>query len=829
MASGANAENADQGSADLPTHARVTIIGGGVIGCNVAYHLAKRGWTDVVLLEKHKLTSGSTWHAAGLVVTSGFTSETSVELAKYTLDLYSRLEAETGYATGFNPIGLLQIAANEDVLTDLRRKASFNRYMGIASKELSPAEVKEMWPLAKTDDVLAGFLTEGDGRANPVDVTISLAKGAKAAGVTIIEDVEVTGITQENGSVTGVLTDRGPIVSEYVVNCAGMWGREIGEMAGVNVPLQSAEHYYVLLDGVEVDRSWPVLEDPSVYGYFREEGSGLMVGIFETVSAPWALDGIPKPCEFKVLEPDMDRMMPYLQNALERIPAYQDAKLRDFFCGPESFSPDLSPIVGEAPELRNFFVAAGLNSLGILTGGGIGRLVANWIVDGLPDMDVCELNIDRFQRFQSNRAFRRDRTVEIVGEMYKIHFPGKPADSARNAKCHVLHERLRAAGAFCVPSAGWEIPDWYAPEGVAAEVEEYGWGRPSFQDYAAEEHRACREDVILMEMSFMSKFFVQGRDALRELNHISCNDIDVPPGRIVYTQWTNERGGIEADLTVTRMRENEFMVVCSDTMHRHVETWMRRHFDPEAHVSITDVTSGSAMLTIQGPKSRALLAKLTPDSMANEDFPYLHAKEIEIDYARVYAIRITYLGELGWELYIPTEYAVAVYDRIVEVGAEFGLRHAGLQALTSLRLEKAYRDYGHDIDNMDTPMDVGLGFAVKLDKPGGFIGRDVLAKQKEAGVGNRRLLLFQLVDPEPQLFHMEVIWRNEKRVGYIRVGGYGHTLGAAIGLGMIETDEPVKKSYIESGKWEIEIDGKRFAANASVRTQYDPQMKRIKA
>jgi 4-methylaminobutanoate oxidase (formaldehyde-forming) len=815
-------------ASEIPSTARVVIIGGGVIGCNVAYHFAKRGWTDVVLLEKHKLTSGTTWHAAGLVVTSGFTTETSIELARYTRDLYAGLEAETGFATGFKPVGLLQIAANPGILTDLRRKASFNRLMGIESQEFSPGEVQEMWPLARTDDVLAGFLTEGDGRANPVDVTISLARGAKAAGVKIVEGVEVTGISQKSGAVTGVLTDHGPITSEYVVNCAGMWGREIGQMAGVTVPLQATEHYYVLLDGVEIDRSWPVLEDPSVYGYFREEGSGLMVGLFETVSAPWALDGIPRPCEYKVLEPDMDRMMPYLQNALERIPAAKDASLRDFFCGPESFTPDLSPVVGEAPELRNFFVAAGLNSLGILTGGGVGRLVANWIVDGLPDMDVCEINIDRFHPYQTNRAFRRDRTVEIVGEMYKVHYPNKPVDTARDARRHVLHERLAAAGAFTVPSAGWEIPDWYAPEGAEPVVEDYDWGRPRWYDFVAEEHRACREDVILMEMSFMSKFLVQGRDAARELGRLSCNEVDVPPDRIVYTQWTNERGGIEADLTVTRLGEREFMVVCSDTVHRHVETWMRRRFDPDAHVTVTDVTSGRAMLTIQGPKSRALLSKITHASLSNEDFPYLGAREIDIDYARVYAIRVTYLGELGWELYIPTENALSVYDRIVEAGAEFGLRHAGLQALTSLRLEKAYRDYGHDIDNMDTPYDVGLGFAVKLDKPGGFIGRDALAAQKEAGVGNRRLLQFQLEDPEPLLFHGEVLWRDDERVGYIRVGGYGHTLGSAIGLGMVEADEPVTKSYVESGAWEVEIAGVRHPAKASIRPLYDPGMKRIK-
>ncbi len=486
-------------------------------------------------------------------------------------------------------------------------------------------------------------------------------------------------------------------------------------------------------------------------------------------------------------------------------------------------------MIGEAPELKNFFVAAGLNSLGILTGGGVGRLIANWIVDGLPDMDVNELNIDRFQRFDATRAFRRDRTVEILGEMYKVHYPGKGASSARGVRRHVLNDRLEQAGGCFVQSAGWEIADWYAPEGEKAEVSEYSWGRPPFFEWAAEEHRACREDVILMDMSFMSKFIVQGRDALECLSWVSCNDIDVPPGRIVYTQWTNARGGIEADLTITRLGEQEFMVVCSDTAHRHTETWMRRNFRPDAHVTITDVTSGRAMLSIQGPKSRALLEKITGEDMSNENFPYLTGREMEIDYSLVYAVRVTYLGELGWELYIPTEQAAAVYDRLVEAGPEFGLRHAGLQALTSLRLEKAYRDYGHDIDNMDTPIEVGLGFAVKLDKPGGFIGRDVLAKQKSQGILNKRMLQFRLVDPEPLLFHAEVVWRNEEIAGYVRVGGYGHTLGASVGLAVVEADEPIKKAWVEAGKWQIEIAGVRHAAIASVSPMYDPKLLRVKS
>jgi 4-methylaminobutanoate oxidase (formaldehyde-forming) len=601
-------------------------------------------------------------------------------------------------------------------------------------------------------------------------------------------------------------------------------------MAGVSCPLQAAEHYYIILEGIDgVHRELPILEDPSVYGYFREETSGLMVGLFETTAAPWALDSIPDKFSFGSLDPDLDRMMPYLQNALERLPAAKDARVRQFFCGPESFTPDLSPLIGEAPELRNFFVAAGLNSLGILQGGGIGRLVANWIVDGLPDLDVAELHIDRFQPYQSNRDHRRDRTREIVGEMYKVHFPNESFETARNVKRHILHERLATAGAFFVQSAGWEIADWYAPAGKKAEVESYSWQRQNWFPYAAEEHRACREDVVLMDMSFMSKFIVQGRDALAALDYLSCNEVDVPVGRIVYTQWTNAAGGIEADLTITRKSEEEFLVVCSDTVHRHVETWMRRYFPDDGHVTITDVTSGYAMLSIQGPRSRSLLGELTTVSLSNEDFPYLSSQEIDIGYARVRATRVTYLGELGWELYVPTEHARDVYDRLLGAGADHGLKHAGLQALGSLRLEKAYRDFGHDIGNLDTPLEAGLGFAVKLDKPGGFIGRDALAVQKKAGAPRRRLVQFLLSDSEPLMYHGEVIWRNAAAVGTIRAGAFGHTLGASVGLGYVESDGPVTRDFISSANWEIEIAGQRYATRASLLPLYDPKGERIRA
>ena len=671
----------ESSNAPLPTHAQVVIIGGGGIGCSVAYHLTKLGWRDVVLLERSQLTAGTTWHAAGLVVTpSG--DELSVEMATYTIELMKTLEAETGQSTGFNPIGYLQLACTPEWLEERRRMAVAARRLGVNYLEISPAEVKELWPLADTSDILAGFFTPEDGRANPVDFTMALAKGARMGGAQIFEETAVTGINQKDGRVTGIVTEKGDIETEYVVNCAGLWGRELGKFAGVNVPLQAAEHYYLLTEPIEeVHPDLPIIEDFGRYSYFREEVGGLLVGFFEPVAGPWGMDGIPKDFSFGELKPDWDRMMPYIDIAMERVPILKNTGIHKFFCGPESFTPDGGPLLGEAPELKNFYVAAGLNSLGILQGGGVGKIMAQWIVDGYCPVESMDIDIARCFPFQGTQKYLTDRTVETLGLQYMLIWPNFENKTARNLRKTAIHDHLAKAGAHFVEGMGWEIPDWYAPTGVEPKVESYQWGRQNWFEYLAEEHRACREDVILMDVTSMSKFLVQGRDAEKALNYICANDVAVPVGKVVYTQWLNEEGGIEADLTVTRLAECEFLVVCSDTVHRHVETWMRRHIPEGAHVAITDVTSGRAMLSIQGPGSRALLDSLTSTSMSDVDFPYLAAREIDIGYARVLAIRITYLGELGWELVVATEHARDVYDRIVEAGKQFGLRHAGLKAL----------------------------------------------------------------------------------------------------------------------------------------------------
>lgn len=814
----------------LPDRARVVVIGGGVIGCSVAYHLAHMGCKDVVLLERDRITSGTTWHAAGLMVTFGSTSETSTEMRKYTRDLYSRLEAETGQATGFKPVGFIELAKDADRLEEYRRVSAFNRHCGVNVHEISAKEVKDLFPLANVEDILAGFYVKEDGRADPVDVTMALAKGARLQGAKVIEEIAVIDVIVKKGRVCGVRTSRGDIECEYVVNCAGMWARQLGARNGVNIPLQAAEHYYLITEKIpEIRSSWPVIEDPGSYGYYREEGGGLMIGLFEPVCAPWNVGGIPDDFSFGTITPDWDRMGPYVETAMKRVPISLQTGVKKFFCGPESFTPDLAPIVGEAPEIKNYFVAAGLNSIGILTGGGLGRVMAHWILNGRADVDITGMNIDRLHTYQNNPEYRRTRTVESLGMVYQCHYPTRSMQTARGAKKSAIYDRLAERRAYFRDVSGWEGADWYAPEGVEPKVTSLSWGRQPWFPYWEAEHRAAREGVILMDMSFMAKFLVQGRDAGKLLNYLSANDVDGKEGTITYTQWLNEGGTIEADLTVTKLGEEKYWVVASDTAHRHAETWMKRHIGDDQHVFVTDVTSGYAQINIQGPKSRELLQSITSADLSNEAFPFRTAREIDIGFGRVLCIRITYLGELGYELYIPTEQALHVYDRLVEAGKSFGLVHAGLKALASLRMEKGYRDYGHDIDNTDPVLDAGLGFFVDMKKPGGFLGKDAVLAKKAEGPLKRRILQVLLNDPEPMMFHAEIVHRNGKAVGYIRAASYGHTLGAAVGLAMIEAGEPIDATYVTSGTWEVEIAGRRYPAQASIKPLYDPDMKHVKA
>ena len=815
---------------ELPRQANVVIIGGGIIGCSIAYHLGHMNCKDVVLLERDELTSGTTWHAAGLMVTFGSLSETSTQMRLYGRDLYNRLEAETGLSTGFTPVGFIEVASDRDRLEEYRRVAAFNRHCGINVHEISPSQIKDLFPLARVDDLLAGFYVKEDGRVNPVDATLALAKGARNHGVQVFQGVSASGIIKKNGRVAGVRTAQGDIRADVVVNCAGMWARQIGEVSGVNIPNQAAEHYYLITEEMDgMPQNMPVLEDPSHYGYYREEVGGLMVGLFEPVCAPWNIKRIPEDFSFGEIEPDWDRMGPFVEKAISRVPVIQDLGIKTFFCGPESFTADLAPIVGEAPEVKNYFVAAGLNSIGIIMGPGLGRAMAHWIVNGKPDVDITGFNMSRLHRYQNNPDYRRHRTVESLGMVYQCHYPYKSMKTARGAKKSPFYDRLKNRGAFFRDVSGWECADWYAPAGHEAKIDKHSWCRESWFDHWEAEHRAAREKVILMDMSFMPRFLVQGRDAGKVLDTLSTNDVNLESNRITYTPWLNEDGKLEIDLTVAKLEDEKFMVVVTDTMHRHAENWLKRHIPDEAHAFATDITSAYAQLNIQGPRSRELLQSLTETDLSNAAFPYRHVEEIAIGYARMICARITYLGELGYELYIPTEQATHVYDMIVEAGEPFGLRHAGLKALASLRMEKGYRDYGHDMDNTDDPYEAGLSFTVKMDKSADFIGKAACAKKQAQGLPNRRLAQVLVNDPLPLLFHAEVVSRNGKPVGYVRSGSYGYTLGGAVGLVMIEADEAIDQAYIDAGKWEIDIAGKVYPAIVSLSPLYDPGMERIKS
>src|SRR5579862_8382643 len=804
----------------LPKQARVVIIGGGMAGCSIAYHLAKLGWTDVLLLERAQLTSGTTWHAAGLLTTLRDT-ETQTRLAAYSQQLFRRLEEETGQATGLIECGSIQLALTAAKAEEMRRGYRAAQSWGIECREIDAAEVQRMWPLAYVGDVQAAFHFPNDGRINPTDVTRALAKGARRAGVAFFENCPVTAIEQHGGRVTAVISALGRVATGIVVNCAGMWARQVGQLAGIDVPLQAAEHYYLISEAVAgVHPRLPILRDPGRSAYIREEAGKLMVGIFEDVARPWRVGGIPPDFTFGEIPPDWDRMQPHLERAIERVPVLAQTGVKLLFCGPESFTADHNYLMGEAPNLRGFFVAAGFNSLGILSGGGVGFVMAQWIAQGNAPMDVWSVNVRRTHAWQNNPKYLQDRIVETLGIGYQDHWPFRQPVTARGVKKSVLHERLAAAGACFGESAGWERPNWYARAGQKPEYE-YSWGRQNWFENNAEEHRAVRERVGLFEQSSFAKFLVQGRDAETALNRIATVDTRVPVGRVLYTQFLNERGGIEADLTITRLREDCYFVITAAFTATHVQGWLRDHIDPALHCVVTEVTDGWSMLNVQGPRSRELLASIAAGDWSNDAFPFATAREVDIGYQRALAVRLTYMGELGWELYIPVPFTLQVYDALVEAGAAFGLKHCGYHTLNSLRMEKAYRDWSHDIGPDDNPLDSGLAFTCAWDKTGGFIGREALLPVRKERA-KRRLVQFLLQDPTPMLYHNEPILRDGVRVGFVTSGMYGHTLGAAVGLGYVSSEEGVTEEFIRSGRFELLIGNDRVPARASLRPLYDP-------
>ena len=813
---------------ELPTHAQVVIIGGGIVGCSVAYHLTKLGWKDVVLLERKTLAGGTSWHAAGLV-TQLRSSRTLIDIARYGVELYPTLEAETGVATGFRQTGSVTVARTKGRVDELKKTISLGRCFDIEIEEVSPGEAGEMLPLMRTDDVLGAVYIPKDGQTIPTATAYALAEGARMGDATLVENVKVTGIRQRNGVVRGVATERGDIACETVVNCAGMWAREIGIMCGVSVPLHAAEHMYLVTNGMGVPYEMHSLRDPDGHIYFRrdiEDTGAILMGGFEPVAKPWGMDGIPDDYNFSLLDPDWDHFKLFWKRAIERVPAMEQAGINRFYVSAESFTPDNRYIMGEAPELRNFYVASGLNSTGIAGAAGVGKATAEWIVKGEPTMDLWEVDIRRFHPFQNSARYLHDRTVETVGLLYGMHWPQRQPETARGTRRSPLHDRLAVRGACFGSVAGWERPNWYAPEGVEPAYE-YSYGRQNWFPYTAEEHRAVRETVGLFDQTSFAKFMVQGRDAAAALQRICANDVAVPPGTVVYTAMLNHRGGIEADLTVTRIAEDGYLIITAGATATRDFNWVKSNVPEGAHVSLTDVTSAYAVLGVMGPRSRELLSRLTDADLSNDSFPFLTSREIAIGYATLRATRITYVGELGWELYIPTEFAIGVYEAIVAEGTELGLRHAGFHAMDSLRSEKAYRGWGHDITDMETPLEAGLGFAVGFDNGADFIGRDALLRQREGSL-KRRLAVFTLDDPEPLLLGDEPVYRDGQLVGRITSGAYGHTLGRSVGMGYVESEDGVDAAYIRGGSYELELLTERYPATATLRAPYDPKSERVR-
>jgi len=814
---------------DLPRQARAVIIGGGVVGCSVAYHLAKLGWRDVVLLERKQLTSGTTWHAAGLIGQLRATANMT-RLARYSAELYTGLEAETGVATGYRQGGSISAALTDERLEELYRSAAMARAFGVPVEELSPDEVKARYEHINLDGVTGGVWLPTDGQADPTGIALALAKGARQRGALIRERVRVTGLTREDRRVTGVdwASDdgqaEGRIACDMMVNCAGMWGREVGRMAGTNVPLQACEHFYIVTEAIEGLSRMPVLRVPDECAYYKEDAGKILLGAFEPNAKPWGMDGIPPDFEFDQLPEDFDHFEPILEAACHRMPMLAEAGIHTFFNGPESFTPDDAYHLGLAPEMDNVWVAAGFNSIGIQSAGGAGMALAQWMEDGEKPFDLGDVDITRMQPFQGNRHYLVERSRETLGLLYADHFPYRQKETARGVRRSPFHAQLLEHGAVMGEASGWERANWFAAPGEAREYR-YSWGRQNWFDNAAAEHRAVRGNVGLYDMSSFGKLRVEGHDAEAFLNHVCGGNMSVPAGKIVYTQFLNPRGGIEADVTVTRLSETAYLVVTPAATRLADETWLRRHAG-DRRVVITDVTAAEGVLAVMGPNARQLLQAVSPNDFSNAANPFGTAQQIEIGMGLARAHRVSYVGELGWEVYVSADMAGHVFETLMEAGQDVGLRLCGMHMMDSCRIEKAFRHFGHDITCEDHVIDAGLGFAVDLSKED-FIGKRAVAQRKETGP-DFRMVQFLLGDPEPLLYHNEPILRDGEIVGYLSSGNYGHHLGAAVGMGYVPCKGESAADVLASA-YAIDVKGTRVAATASLKPLYDPKAERMKA
>ncbi len=813
-------------SKPIPNKARAVIIGGGVSGCSVAYHLAKLGWTDVVLLERKQLTCGTTWHAAGLIGQLR-ASQNMTRLAKYSADLYVKLEAETGIGTGMRQCGSMTVALTDERKEEIYRQASLARAFDVDVREITVDEVKGLYPHLNTADVRAAVHLPLDGQCDPANIAMALAKGARQNGATVIEGVKVASVVTKNGRVTGITCEQNgesfTIETDNVVNAAGMWGRTLADMSGVTLPLHACEHFYIVTEPIPNLERLPVLRVPDECTYYKEDAGKMLIGAFELKAKPWGMDGISEDFCFDQLPEDFDHFQPILENAINRMPMLETAGIHTFFNGPESFTPDDRYYLGEAPQLKGYWVAAGYNSIGIVSSGGAGMALAQWMNDGEPPFDLWEVDIRRAQPFQKNRAYLKDRVSETLGLLYADHFPYRQMATARGVRRSPIHEHLKARGAVFGEVAGWERANWFAKEGQEREYK-YSWKRQNWFENQKEEHLAVREGVGLFDMTSFGKIRVEGRDALAFLQKLCANQMDVAPGKIVYTQMLNARGGIESDLTVTRLSETAFLLVVPGATLQRDLAWLRKHLRDE-FVVITDVTASESVLCVMGPKARELMVKVSPNDFSNSAHPFATAREIEIGMGLARAHRVTYVGELGWELYVSTDQTAHVFEALEAAGAEVGLKLCGLHTLDSCRIEKAFRHFGHDITDEDHVLEAGLGFAVRVNK-GDFIGREAVLRKEGKGL-SRRMVQFKLTDPEPLLFHNEALVRDGRIVSTITSGNYGHFLGGAIGMGYVPCEGESEEEVLASD-YEIEIAGKRVKAEASLVPMYDPKATRVR-
>ena len=811
---------------NIPGTARVVIIGGGVIGCSVAYHLAQKGWKEIILLERKQLTSGTTWHAAGLIAQLR-ASANMTKLAKYSQELYGNLEKETGVATGFKRCGSITVALTEERKEEIFRQAAMARAFGVDVEEISPNEVKNKYEHLNIDGVKAGVWLPKDGQGDPGNIALALAKGARNKGVDIFENTSVTGLITKGRRVSGVnwKTDNssGCIEADMVVNCGGMWGHEVGRMAGVNVPLHACEHFYIVTEPVKELTQLPVLRVPDECAYYKEDAGKFLLGAFEPISKPWGMSGIPKDFEFDQLPEDFDHFEPILEAACERMPILAEAGIQTFFNGPESFTPDDAYHLGLAPELDNFWVAAGFNSIGIQSAGGAGMALAEWMDSGSKPFDLGDVDISRMQPFQGNKKYLFERSKETLGLLYADHFPFLQKKTARNIRRTPFHYQLLNQGAVMGEIAGWERANWFADKGQKRSYE-YTWKRQNWFENSAREHRSIRENIGMYDMSSFGKIRIEGRDATKFLNFVAGGQYDVEIGKIVYSQFLNNAGGIEADVTITRLTESAYLVVTPAATRLADQIWLSRNIG-DFNVVITDVTAGEGVLAIMGPSSRKLLQMVSPNSFDNDVNPFGTAQEIEIGMGLARVHRVTYVGELGWEVYVSSDQAGHIFDTLFDAGQDLDMKLCGMHMMDSLRIEKGFRHFGHDITCEDHVLEAGLGFAVKTSKPD-FIGRDAVLRKKENGL-DRRLLQFVLNDSEPLLYHNEPILRDGELVGHLTSGNYGHTIGAAIGLGYVPCkDETV--SDILASNYEIDVAGSKIRADVGIKPIYDPKSDRVK-